>query len=75
MVDIASTPFDGNLLEKAVRKIARGSDETQKLARRRLAQARTKAPGASELDLQSRAAKTIGGGMPCVPAWPAVAPG
>ena len=59
MVDIASTPFDSNLLEKAVRKIARGSDETQKLARRRLAQARTKAPGASELALQSKAAKTI----------------
>ena len=59
MVDIASTPFDSNLLEKAVRKIARGSDETQKLARRRLAQARTKAPGASELGLQSKAAKTI----------------
>ena len=45
MVDIAATPFDGNLLEKAVRKIARSSDETQKLARRKLAQARTKAPG------------------------------
>ena len=59
MVDIASTPFDSNLLEKAVRKIARGSDETQKLARRRLAQARTKAPGASELALQSKAGKTI----------------
>ena len=59
MVDIASTPFDSNLLEKAVRKIARGSDETQKLARRRLAQARTKVPGASELALQSKAAKTI----------------
>ena len=37
MVYIASTPFDSNLLEKTVRKIARGSDETQKLARRRLA--------------------------------------
>ena len=59
MVDIASTPFDGNLLEKAVRKVARGSDETQKLARRRLAQARTKAPGASELAVQSKAAQTI----------------
>ena len=59
MVDIASTTFDSNLLEKAVRKIARGSDETQKLARRRLAQARTKAPGAGELTLQRKAAQTI----------------
>ena len=59
MVDIASTSFDSNLLGKAVRKIARGSDETQKLARRRLAQAGTKTPGVSELGLQSKAAKTI----------------
>ncbi len=59
MVDIAATPFDGNLLEKAVRKIARSSDETQKLVRRRLAQAKTKAPGAGDLDLKSKTAKTI----------------
>ena len=59
MVDIATTPFDSNLLEKTVRKMARGSDETQKLARRRLAQAGTKAPGASELTLQRKAAQTI----------------
>ena len=59
MVDIASTAFDSNLLEREVRKIARSSDETKKLARRRLAQARIKAPGASELDLRSKAVKAI----------------
>ena len=51
--------LDGNILEKAVRKIARSPDGSKKLARKRLAQARSKNPGATEPELKSKAAKSI----------------
>lgn len=51
--------LDSNFLESAVRKIARSSDASRKLAHKRLAQARAKNPGASDLAMKSRAAKTI----------------
>ena len=59
MLDIASTAFDSNLLERAVCKVARSSDETKKLARRRMAQARIKAPGAENWNMKNRTVKAI----------------
>ncbi len=56
-----STPeaSDGNILENAVRKIARSPDASKRLGRKRLEQARLKNPGATEPELKSRAAKSI----------------
>lgn len=51
--------LDSNVLERAVRKIARSPDASRKLALRRLTQARTKNPGASDWELKTKAAKTI----------------
>ena len=59
MLDIASTAFDSNLLERSVCKVARSSDETKKLARRRMAQARIKAPGAKNWNMKNKTVKTI----------------
>ena len=46
-------------MEKAVRKIGRSPDATKKLARKRLSQARSKNPGASDLELKTNAARVI----------------
>ena len=50
---------DSNVLESAIRKIARSPDASRKLARKRLTQARAKNPGASDVELKANAAKTI----------------
>ena len=55
----APQSFDSNLLERTICRVTRSSDETRKLAQRRLAQARAKNPSASELDLRTKAARSI----------------
>ena len=59
MTTSALETWDGNVLEKAVRKIGRSPDATKKLARKRLSQARSKNPGASDLELKTNAARVI----------------
>ena len=59
MTTSALETWDGNVLEKAVRKIGRSPDATKKLARKRLSQARSKIPGARDLELKTNAAKVI----------------
>ena len=51
--------FDGNVLERAIRHVARTPDQSKRLAQRRLAEARRRAPGTGELKLKRKAAKTI----------------
>ena len=46
--------FDSNVLERAVRKIARSPDASRKLAHKRMAQARAKNPGASDLEIENQ---------------------
>lgn len=59
MTTSALETWDGNVLEKAVRKIARSPDATKKLVRKRMSQARSKNPGASDVELKINAAKVI----------------
>ena len=59
MTTSALETWDGNVLEKAVRKIGRSPDATKKLARKRLSQARSKNLGASDLELKTNAARVI----------------
>ena len=51
--------LDSNLLERAIRKIARSSDASKRLASKRTSQVRTKNSGASDLELKTKAAKII----------------
>ena len=50
MTSNPSLAADGDLLEKAVSKIARSSGETQKLTRKKLADAKKRNPSASDRD-------------------------
>ena len=59
MTSISSFSADGNLLEKAVSKIARSSGETQKLTRKKLADAKVRNPGASNLELKRMTSRDI----------------
>ena len=59
MTTKAAEVQDSNFLETAVRKIARNSGDSQKLAHKRVSEAIAKHPKASALEVKIKAAKTI----------------
>ena len=55
----AAQQFDSNMLERTIRRIARPPHKSRALAHRRFSEAKAKAPKATQLELKTRAAKSI----------------